>query len=225
MPTLLLSSFFTYREPNKLWTLWFFHCCFFWTHLSVPLAVGFYALNWLTYWIHKTMTGIQWHFIKRGQTCDKAVLQRSGENPSGYCRCCKMIWGKCIICANSGHNNWGKYLPLTLLLTWTPLIFCYSTHITLISLCMAVLPSLRPPWLCLTFISAQIGDTTAAESGGFHTSILWASAWWALFTINKRIKPHWVWVQCSHSVRWEGRTVSISLFSPKFGNISWSSSV
>lgn len=112
----------------------------------------------------------------------------------------------------------------TLLLTWTPLIFCYSTHITLISLCMAVLPSLRPPWLCLTFISSQIWDTTAAETGGFHTSILWASAWWALFTINKRIKPHWVWVQRSHSVRWEGRTVSISLFSPKFGNISWSSS-
>lgn len=112
-----------------------------------------------------------------------------------------------------GHNSWLKYLPLSLLLTWTPLIFCYSTHITLISLCMAVLPSLRPPWLCLTFISSQIRDTTAAESGGFHTSILWASAWWALFTINKRIKPHWVWVQCSHSVRWEGRTASISLFS------------
>lgn len=106
-----------------------------------------------------------------------------------------------------------QYLLVVLLLNSATLIFIHSTHFTLISLCIAVVPSLQPPWLRLTFISPKIGYTTAAESEGFHTFILWASAWWVLFTINKGDQTA-VALGCSHSEQWEvKRTVYISLFS------------
>lgn len=41
----------------------------------------------------------------------------------------------------------------------------------------------------------------------------WASGWRVLFTINKGIKLHWVWVQCSQCIRSEKKD---SVYEPVF---------